>query len=344
MVCSVMGVRLNTGFPPLFLLLLSFHVDHALDTNFYLASTCKGTNYTTGSKFEANMGRVFSTMTNDAPSVGFSHAIAGEGSERVYGLVQCRGDMGPDECRVCISNATKYIIGYCPYSMDASVWYEKCQLRYSNTNFFGLLNFVDYGSWIWVSDQVTDSVFHEKLESLLKNLSSLATTEPSRFMFATGDIPYTDLQTIYGLVQCTRDTSFADCNQCLNHTILQLPSICGDAHGGEIATGSCRVRYDTLLFYDAATTPTPSVPGPPSDSSPSPSPPPNSAPPSDSIPSTSPPPNSAPPSNTASNSTMSEKANHSSDTSVVIITVLTFSLTTTYLLTTPSWLSHIPFV
>ncbi|KAF3774876.1 LIM domain kinase 1 [Nymphaea thermarum] len=243
MVCSVMRVRLNTGSPPLLLLLLflllSFHVDNALDTNFYLASKCNGTNYTTGGKFEANMGRVFSALTNDAPSVGFSHATAGEGSERVYGLVQCRGDMDPDECRVCISNATKYIVGYCPYSMDASVWYEKCQLRYSNTNFFGLLNFVDYGSWIWVSGQVTDPVFHEKLGSLLQNLSSLATTEPSRFMFATGDIPYTDLQTIYGLVQCTRDTSFADCTQCLNHTILQLPSICGDAHGGEIATGSC---------------------------------------------------------------------------------------------------------
>uniref|UniRef100_A0A5K0ZEK3 Gnk2-homologous domain-containing protein n=1 Tax=Nymphaea colorata TaxID=210225 RepID=A0A5K0ZEK3_9MAGN len=56
-----------------------------------------------------------------------------------------------------------------------------------------------------------------------KNLTYQATTELSRFIFDMGSIPYDDLQTIYGLVQCTRDTSLADCSLCLNRTISNIP-------------------------------------------------------------------------------------------------------------------------
>ncbi|XP_031499281.1 cysteine-rich receptor-like protein kinase 10 [Nymphaea colorata] len=92
-------------------------------------------------------------------------------------------------------------------------------------------------------------------------------------MLATGNIPYTDLQTIYGLVQCTGDIILADCKQCLDTIRSQIPTTCDTAHGCEIATGSCQVVYDTELFYDTTTAPC----LPPQSSSP---PPPNSSPPS----------------------------------------------------------------
>ncbi|XP_049931212.1 cysteine-rich receptor-like protein kinase 37 [Nymphaea colorata] len=53
------------------------------------------------------------------------------------------------------------------------------------------------------------------LGSLLKNLTSAATTVPSRLMFAMAATYYRIGQTLYGLVQCTRDTSLADCKDCL---------------------------------------------------------------------------------------------------------------------------------
>ncbi|XP_031482808.1 uncharacterized protein LOC116252586 [Nymphaea colorata] len=118
-------------------------------------------------------------------------------------------------------------------------------LSYSNTNFFGLLNSDDYGTWYWTNGKVTDTTaFNAKLGSLLKDLTSQSTTGPSRFMFAMGSIPYTDLQTINGLVQCTGDTSLTDCKQCLNSTRSKIPTTCKDAHGCEIATGSCRVSFE----------------------------------------------------------------------------------------------------
>ncbi|KAF3772252.1 hypothetical protein EJ110_NYTH57826 [Nymphaea thermarum] len=97
----------------------------------------------------------------------------------------------------------------------------------------------------------------------LHNLTSLETTEPSRFMFDTGNIPYTDLQTIYGLVQCctnTRDNSVSDCNQCLISTVSLIQPNCNNSNYCDIATGSCRVVYASLRFYGTTTALNPSLP------------------------------------------------------------------------------------
>ncbi|XP_049931279.1 cysteine-rich repeat secretory protein 38-like [Nymphaea colorata] len=222
MVYSVMvPMLLRVGFP--LLLLLSFHVDHEMSSNDYINCRCNVTaHYTGGSKFESNMHGAFNILTKDAPPSGFANVTKGKGSERVYGLAQCRGDVDQEDCKACIHNSTKAIVGtYCPSAIDAIIWYENCQLRYSNSNFFAHLIVEDSGSWYWTADKVEEhKAFNQNLGSLLKNLTSQATTElNSKFMFATGNIPSTNQKTIYGLVQCTRDTSLADCSQCLISTI-----------------------------------------------------------------------------------------------------------------------------
>ncbi|XP_031499197.1 cysteine-rich repeat secretory protein 38-like [Nymphaea colorata] len=114
------------------------------------------------------MQSVFSILTNDAPPVLFANATAGQGtSERVYGLVQSRGDVGEDNCRKCIQNSTLQVVKYCPNTRDAIIWYEKCQLRYSNTDLFGQLNTDDSGDWHWTYGKVEDpKAFYEKLGTL----------------------------------------------------------------------------------------------------------------------------------------------------------------------------------
>ncbi|KAF3774871.1 G-type lectin S-receptor-like serine/threonine-protein kinase SD3-1 [Nymphaea thermarum] len=239
MVPSLLKVGFHILLP---FILFSFLVHHAMSSNRYIRSRCSVTaNYTNGSAFEVNMRSLFSTFTKESLPTGFSNATVGEGSDTVYGLVQCRGDMGQDSCKECIHTSTQQVVPYCPYNMDAIIWYEQCQLRYSNTNFFGHLNVDDSCNWFWVNAKVDNpKAFNENLGSLLKNLTYQATTEPSRFMFATGNIPYTDLQTIYGLVQCTGDTSLADCSLCLSSTRSKIATTCGDAHGCEIAMGTLR--------------------------------------------------------------------------------------------------------
>ncbi|XP_031499246.1 cysteine-rich repeat secretory protein 38-like [Nymphaea colorata] len=190
-------MMLKIGFS--FLLLVSVHVDHAMScTHDQIDHRCSTTgNYTVGSVYELNMESVFSTLTKNAPPFGFSNVTVGQGSETVYGLVQCRGDVDQQDCKACIFNSIIQIVEYYPNTMDAIIWYQKCQLCYSNTDFFVQLNMDDFGCWHWTSGKVMDSKeFNEKLGHLLKDLTSLATspTEPaSKLMFATGNIPYTDL-------------------------------------------------------------------------------------------------------------------------------------------------------
>ncbi|KAF3774879.1 hypothetical protein EJ110_NYTH43834 [Nymphaea thermarum] len=312
---SVVVLRMKIGFPlPLLFLLLSFRMDHAMKTNDYIGSQCLTTpSDTDESVFDMNMESVFQNLLT-APT-GFSNTTVGEGSDKVYGLAQCRGDLGQDACEDCISNSTQQIVEtYCPNATDAIIWYENCQLRYSATNFFGSLDVDHYSSWHYVYDSVEEpDAFKEKLGSLLINLTSQATREPSTVMFATGYTQHTTLVSIYGLVQCTGDTSLADCKQCLDTTRSQIPTTCDAAHGCEIATGSCRLRYDTQLFYGTQTTPASSPPAPPSNSSRSPSPSPSpslspshpriSAPPDSRSSVLTPPPNSSPVSNATSNTT-----------------------------------------
>ncbi|KAF3772972.1 putative cysteine-rich repeat secretory protein 37 [Nymphaea thermarum] len=266
-VYSVMGLTLlKIGIPRLLLLLLlllSIHVVHAMSSNEFLRRRCSvAANYSDGDEFE-----------NEAPSIGFLNTTKGQGKEKVYGLVQCRGEVGKEECVTCISRSTIEIVQYCPNTKDAIIWFEKCQLRYSNTNFFGLLNLNDSDSWYWNNSTVEfPDAFDALLGSLLKNLTSAATTEPSRRMFARGATEYTIRQTLYGLVQCTRDTSIADCKDCLVTSISQINSTtCGGSEGCELLKGSCRVRFDTNIFYSTADTTTPSPPpssAPPNSSSP----------------------------------------------------------------------------
>ncbi|KAF3775906.1 Cysteine-rich repeat secretory protein 26 [Nymphaea thermarum] len=252
-VYSVMGLTLlRIGILLLLLsihvvLLLSIHVGRAMSSNLYLTRRCSiAANYTDRDEFEVNMDSVLSTLKNDAPSIGFLNTTKGQGPEEVYGLVQCRGDVGEEECKSCISRSTIEIVQYCPNTKDAIIWFEKCQLRYSNTNFFGLLNLNDSVSWTWVNSPVeSPKEFYGPLVNLLKNLTSAATTEPSRSMFAGNATEYTIRQTLYGLVQCTRDTSRADCKECLETAISQINSgVCRDSKGCELLKGSYRVRHN----------------------------------------------------------------------------------------------------
>ncbi|KAF3773384.1 hypothetical protein EJ110_NYTH55422 [Nymphaea thermarum] len=227
---SVMVLRMKMGFPLLVLfLLLSFRVDHAMSSNDYIDSYCNAdVNYIDGSEFQTNMRLAFATLIADVNPLGFSNATQGEGSDRVYGMAQCRGDVDQNTCKECIDTSTQKVDDTdCTNPMEAIIWYENCQLRYSNTDFFGSLDVNHSSHWRWTYNTVEDpDTFKDKLGSLLINLTTQATREPSTVMFATGYTQHTTLVSIYGLVQvwiyglvqCVGDTSLADCKTCLDDT------------------------------------------------------------------------------------------------------------------------------
>ncbi|TVT97124.1 hypothetical protein EJB05_57635, partial [Eragrostis curvula] len=85
-------------------------------------------------------------------------------------------------------------------------------------------------------------------------------------MFATGEAVYDSNApngTMYGLLQCTRDRTAAECNRCLQNTVQQLPSCCYGNQGGVVLGYNCYLRVEIYTYYDLALdAPPPLAPAP----------------------------------------------------------------------------------
>ncbi|KAM3701572.1 hypothetical protein ACB094_05G183200 [Castanea mollissima] len=167
---------------------------------------------------------------------GFYNTSIGDYPDTVYGQALCRGDVNSTICQNCIQNESQEILTLCK-SEDAMIWFELCQVRYSNQMFFSLMeNPVHY---------------NEVLTYLFNNISTEASYDPSKRMFATGEIKFST-ETIYGLVQCTRDMSEDNCNSCLLSAYGDFETCCFSLRGGTLLSRNCNMRFETYQFYSAS--------------------------------------------------------------------------------------------
>jgi hypothetical protein len=67
-----------------------------------------------------------------------SYSFYNDTSNGIYGLFLCRGDVNSTTCQSCVSYASQDIISRCPSTRTATIWFDECMLRYSNSNFFGV--------------------------------------------------------------------------------------------------------------------------------------------------------------------------------------------------------------
>ncbi|XP_042478947.1 cysteine-rich receptor-like protein kinase 25 isoform X2 [Macadamia integrifolia] len=216
-------------------------------------------NYTSGSQFESNLNNTFSSLYANTPSTLFNTTVAGDDPDRVYGLVQCRGDATQDECRNCVNNSTAEIVQLCPQRKEGVIRYWGCVLRYSDKDFFGQIGNNGLTVYTFPVDNVTTDValFNERVLDLMENLSLAAAGSPSKF--ATGrNISVNNFNFVYGMLQCTSDLSDNTCYSCLQNIIADIPSCCNWRSGGNVYTDSCFLRYDSYLFFNWLSPPPPS--------------------------------------------------------------------------------------
>ncbi|KMZ56553.1 Cysteine-rich receptor-like protein kinase 8 [Zostera marina] len=97
-------------------------------------------NYTTNSTYHDNLKLALSSLSNSTPETGYFNVTKGKnGSNQVFGLAMCRGDLVlPKECSPCLTKAAREILTLCPNKKNASVMYDTCFLRYSSIDFFGV--------------------------------------------------------------------------------------------------------------------------------------------------------------------------------------------------------------
>ncbi|KAK3188271.1 hypothetical protein Dsin_027832 [Dipteronia sinensis] len=184
-------------------------------------------NYATDSPFKNNLYNLFDVLSLNASVTKFSSFYTGDDSDRVYGLYMCFNYNYTTyvECKNCIATtASQHIVKYCPNEKEAIVWEDSCLLRYSSEDFFGKLNVT--GNIPKANSQnVSDPErYRSVVNKTLSTLTEQAAYNPVNNMSATGVEPFTKTETLYALVQCTRDLSDGDCSSCLQTATREILS------------------------------------------------------------------------------------------------------------------------
>uniref|UniRef100_A0A2C9U7Y4 non-specific serine/threonine protein kinase n=2 Tax=Manihot esculenta TaxID=3983 RepID=A0A2C9U7Y4_MANES len=211
-------------------------------------------NYTLNTPFEENLKLLLQALPSNTSLSGFYNTSIGETpNDKIYGQALCRGDVNAAVCESCIVKASQEILKNCK-SKDAIIWRDLCQVRYSFQSFFSMQVYTGkYPDWDAQEKSISNpDQFNQILKYLLSNLSTEAAFNPSRRMFATGEVKFSAKQTIYGLVQCTRDISTGDCKICLDSASGDLDACCFGKQGGIILSRNCDMRFEMYTFYNAS--------------------------------------------------------------------------------------------
>ncbi|KAG2688179.1 hypothetical protein I3760_09G083100 [Carya illinoinensis] len=217
-------------------------------------SFCPNTSadYRDDSPFKNNLDELLISLSSKASSSKFYNTSTGNDTDRVYGVHMCLDYVTNENCGKCIATATKDILKLCPYTREAVVWEELCQLRYSNQNFFGQVNLT--GNKHQYNPMNLSQPLQFKYRSVVKETLNNLTTEAAAFnlsaklRYATGEVDFED-KTIYALVECTRDLSGDGCNSCLERAIADVLNCCYFSIGARLFSSSCFLRYEFYNFY-----------------------------------------------------------------------------------------------
>ncbi|CAK7350943.1 unnamed protein product [Dovyalis caffra] len=222
------------------------------DPLFTICSTNYG-NYDLGSPFENNLKHLLETLPSITSSTGYNNTAIGKTPDKVHGQALCRGDVSSSACQTCLRDASQEILKNCT-STDAIIWYERCQIQYSFQNMTSLYVYAGkYPDLDSHEKSVSDPVhFFDTVKFLIDKLSNEAAFDPSKLMFATGEIKFSRNETIYGHVQCTRDVRADECQKCLTSALIDLKGCCSSHQGGIIVSRNCNVRFGLYKYYNAS--------------------------------------------------------------------------------------------
>ncbi|XP_072979533.1 cysteine-rich repeat secretory protein 55-like [Typha angustifolia] len=236
---------------------MAIMLHHHLFFLFFLLPLCSSTDplgYYCDTPFNGNPTQstritvVLSDLVSKASVGGFAVSSAGRGGDEIYGLAQCRGDVGADVCSTCLTDAAKKIPSVCPQQADARIWYDYCFMRYDNANFIGQSDTGYAVIYINVDNATNPETFEKKVGKLMTVVRAAAVA-PGSGGLGRGQKDFTPYVTIYGLAQCTRDLSPLTCAQCLSSAEEKFADYCRFRRGCQVHYSSCMLRYEIYPFY-----------------------------------------------------------------------------------------------
>uniref|UniRef100_J3MLQ8 Uncharacterized protein n=1 Tax=Oryza brachyantha TaxID=4533 RepID=J3MLQ8_ORYBR len=215
-------------------------------------------NYPENGTFRANIDRLSTTLPKNASSssypVMYAVGTVGDVPDMVYGSALCRGDANASACGSCVAAAFRDAPRVCPLVKDVILFYDLCQLRYSNRNFFLDDDYFVATYPIQRSALVSAPAapaFDAAVGLLVNATAEYAAANSSR-RYGTGEeegLGSSSRPKIYALAQCTPDKTAEVCRTCLTTLTAQLPKVFSRRTGGGIFGIWCNFRYEVFPFF-----------------------------------------------------------------------------------------------
>ncbi|KAF3336262.1 putative receptor-like protein kinase [Carex littledalei] len=183
----------------LFALFLTNLCLHALSSEFDEIYRICHNKIEINSDYLLNREQLSSSFSTEAVArQGFSENTIGATTQnQISGLVLCRGNANSSICNSCINQSFTHLSVLCPYSHEATVYFDFYLLSYSNQQYF-----------------LNSTVNRNKIP----NMPSTRFSGWIHRMMIHKDL-------IYGLSQCTPDFSNNACRACLEDLIYQMLKI-----------------------------------------------------------------------------------------------------------------------
>ncbi|XP_078168440.1 cysteine-rich receptor-like protein kinase 34 [Carex rostrata] len=136
-----------------------------------------------------------------------------------------------------------------PVGKKAIIFYDKCSLRYSNSN-STTPEEKSWGQILYNVGTISDAQAFQKLYNDLMG-SLVAKAANSSQKFALGEANFTSDTTMYGLAQCMRDLSVKECHTCLNQSMGNFQSCCNKNQGGVVLRYECYIRMEIYPYFES---------------------------------------------------------------------------------------------
>lgn len=237
-------------------------VASALDQNPFTWLDCPtDSNFTLNTTYQSNLNSLLSVIPSSASRTGFTIAMHGAAPDQVFSRALCRGDLSPSQCQSCLTTAAQGITSRCPVGKKAIIFYEKCHLRYSNSN----STTPEEKSWVQILYNVGTisdvQAFQKLYNDLMGSLAAKAANSSRKF--ALGEANFTSDITMYGLALCMRDLSVKECHTCLNQSMGNFQSCCSKNQGGVVLRYECYIRMEIYPYFESNSEDVLSPPPPP---------------------------------------------------------------------------------
>ncbi|KAG8065466.1 hypothetical protein GUJ93_ZPchr0004g38617 [Zizania palustris] len=212
-------------------------------TGTFIYAGCSPSKYQPGTPFEGNLESLLTSFANSAPNGGYNSFTAGsngtgDGALAAYGLYQCRGDLGNDDCAACVRDAVAQLNQVCSSAYAASLQLEGCYVRYDSSNFLGQPD----TAMVYRKCSISTSSDGDFLKNRDAVLSALQGGAANGYNVSSSG-------SVQGVSQCLGEIPAADCTTCLAQAVGQLKGTCGTALAADVYLAQCYVRYWANGYY-----------------------------------------------------------------------------------------------